>query len=110
MRLQEIFIENLKNFRKQKGMTQMDLTIAIDKSYNYINGIEQGKSFPQIDVIEKIAEVLQINPAELFDENSIAKNIIRNNKEFLAEEIAKRIQKSICKNVEKGLKRILKSY
>ena len=106
MRLQEIFIENLKNFRKQKGMTQMDLTIAIDKSYNYINGIEQGKSFPQIDVIEKIAEVLQINPAELFDENSIAKNIIRNNKEFLAEEIAKRIQKSICKNVEKELKRI----
>lgn len=110
MRLQEVFIENLKKFRKQKGMTQMDLTIAIDKSYNYINGIEQGKSFPQIDVIEKIAEVLKINPAELFDENSISKNIIKRNKEFLAEEIAKKIQQSLCKNIEKDLKHILENY
>ena len=110
MRLQEVFIENLKKFRKQKGMTQMDLTIAIDKSYNYINGIEQGKSFPQIDVIEKIAEVLKINPAELFDENSISKNIIKRNKEFLAEEIAKKIQQSLCKSIEKDLKHILQNY
>ncbi len=79
MSLQEIFFDNLKFFRKQKKLTQMELTLAIDKGYNYINGVEQGKLFPSVEVIEKLAEVLEISPAALFDENSIAKNIIKLN-------------------------------
>ena len=80
MTLQEIFINNLRYFRKQKKMTQNDLTLALDKGYNYINGIEQGKSFPQIEVIEQIAKILEIKPAALFDENSCSINVIKSDK------------------------------
>lgn len=110
MSLQEIFIDNLKFFRKQKKLTQMELTLAIDKGYNYINGVEQGKLFPSIEVIEKLAEVLEISPAALFDENSIAKNIIKLNKEYLAEEISKDLRTALLQDFKKELTKILDSY
>ena len=110
MSLQEIFIDNLKFFRKQKKLTQMELTLAIDKGYNYINGVEQGKLFPSVEVIEKLAEVLEISPAALFDENSIAKNIRKLNKEYLAEEISKDLRTALLQDFKKELTKILDSY
>ena len=41
--LRQQFIQNLKFFRKQKGMRQLDLALEIGKSSNYINSIENGK-------------------------------------------------------------------
>ena len=110
MSLQEIFIDNLKFFRKQKKLTQMELTLAIDKGYNYINGVEQGKLFPSVEVIEKLAEVLEISPAALFDENSVAKNIIKLNKEYLAEEISKDLRTALLQDFKKELTKILDRY
>lgn len=110
MSLQQIFITNLKFFRKQKKLTQMELTIAIDKGYNYINGVEQGRLFPSVEVIEKLAEVLEISPAALFDENSIEKNIIKLNKEFLVEEISKNLRTALIQDFKKELKKELEKY
>jgi transcriptional regulator with XRE-family HTH domain len=62
-------------------MTQNELTLAIDKSYNYINSVEQGKMMPSFDVIEQICEVLQIKPVQLFDEQASPENIKAFNKE-----------------------------
>lgn len=59
MTTQQIFINNLKAYRKQAGFTQAQLASLIDKSFNYINGIECGVSFPSPDVIDKIAGVLK---------------------------------------------------
>ena len=75
MKLKEVFINNLKYYRKQKGLTQNELTLALNKSYNYINSVEQGKMIPSFDVIEKICEILQINPVLLFDDNASPDNI-----------------------------------
>ena len=75
MRLKEIFINNLKFYRKEKKLTQNELTLAIDKSYNYINSVEQGKMMPSFEVIEQICDVLQISPVQLFDENASPQNI-----------------------------------
>ena len=81
MKLKELFINNLKFYRKEKRMTQNELTLAIDKSYNYINSVEQGKMMPSFDVIEQICEVLQIKPVQLFDEQASPENIKAFNKE-----------------------------
>ena len=75
MKLKEVFINNLKYYRKQKGLTQNELTLAINKSYNYINSVEQGKMMPSFEVIEDICEVLKIKPVQLFDENASPENI-----------------------------------
>jgi transcriptional regulator with XRE-family HTH domain len=66
MRLQSIFIINLKKFRKLKGFSQMKLAESCDSSTSYIGQIEIGKKFPSIEMIEKIANALQIKPHLLF--------------------------------------------
>jgi len=64
--LRRTFIQNLKYYRKLKGIRQLDLSLEIGKSTNYINSIENGKYFPSPETIEKIAEILEIEPIRLF--------------------------------------------
>ncbi len=64
--LRRTFIQNLKYYRKLKGLRQLDLALEIGKSTNYINSIENGKYFPSPETIEKIAEILEIEPIRLF--------------------------------------------
>lgn len=108
MTLQDIFVENLKYFRKKKKLTQNDLTLAIDKSYNYINGIEQKKYFPQPDVIEKIAEVLEIKPMVLFDENGCLENSIKINKEDFKTEIIEKLHTLLKEDIKREIDRVFK--
>ncbi|MGP1459615.1 MAG: helix-turn-helix domain-containing protein [Treponema sp.] len=91
MSTRQIFITNLKYFRKQKGYTQAQLATLIDKSFNYINGIECGLSFPPPDVIDKIAEILKIRPIQLFDENSCADAVFQTNKEAVVKSVSEHI-------------------
>ncbi len=74
MTLRETFIKNLKYYRKLSGLRQLDLALEIDKSTNYINSIENGKYFPSPETIEKIADVLKIDPTELFNKMNIEKS------------------------------------
>lgn len=111
MNTQQIFINNLKSFRKQAGFTQAQLAVLIDKSFNYINGIECGVSFPPPDVIDRIAVALKIKPVQLFDENGCEKNIIDSDKnEFinkLSEQIFRKIENSVRKDIIEGIKACL---
>lgn len=63
----------MKHYRKLSGLRQLDLALEIDKSSNYINSIENGKYFPSPETIEKIADVLKIDPMELFNKNDVDK-------------------------------------
>lgn len=107
MDLQDIFINNLKYFRKKKNLTQNELTLAIDKSYNYINGIEQKKYFPQPDVIEKIAKILEIKPMQLFDENGCLENALKNDKENFKREIIEKLSVLLKEDIKKEIDRVL---
>lgn len=76
MPLQETFIENLKFYRKQMGFSQKDLSMLLNKGYNYINSIEGGTSFPPPHVIDEIASLLKVEPEILFAKNSCPANIV----------------------------------
>ncbi|MCH5294050.1 MAG: helix-turn-helix transcriptional regulator [Treponema sp.] len=106
MTLQEIFIQNLKFYRKQKGLTQNELTLRIDKSYNYINGVEQKKSFPSPDVIERIANTLDIQPYLLFMENGCHENAMAFNADDYIDKITttlcQRLKEDICREVQEA--------
>ena len=107
MKLQEIFIQNLKYYRKQNGMTQNDLTIALNKGYNYINGIEQGRSFPMPDTIEEIAKVLRIRAVQLFDENSSPSTAILSDRSIFINELADKIYERMQSDMKKNLKTVI---
>lgn len=108
MSLQETFIRNLKYYRKQKRLTQNELTLKIDMGLNYINGVEQGTFFPKPDVIDKIATALEIKSVQLFDENKeqpgILKNIPDSTIETITDMLLNKLRPSIHADITNALK------
>jgi transcriptional regulator with XRE-family HTH domain len=70
MDLKQIFVFNLKKFRKSEGISQMQLAEKCDTATSYIGEIEIGRRFPSIEMIEKIAQALEVEPYRFFMEES----------------------------------------
>jgi transcriptional regulator with XRE-family HTH domain len=67
MTIQDIFIANLKGYRKLRSLSQMRLAEKCSSSQQYIAQIELGKQFPSVEMIEKIAYALEIESHVLFN-------------------------------------------
>jgi transcriptional regulator with XRE-family HTH domain len=70
--IQDLFIANLKGYRKLYKISQMQLAELCDSSTGYIGEIEAGKRFPSVNMIERIAEALGIESYFLFKNEPIA--------------------------------------
>ena len=101
--LRDIFIRNLKFYRKQRDISQEKLSYAIDMSMNYINQLENKKSFPPPELIDKIAKVLCIRPAQLFDEYESPTNIILENKKDFIEKLTENIHLCLREDIHNGI-------
>jgi len=64
--IQELFIVNLKGYRKLHHISQMQLAEMCNSSTGYIGEIEAGKRFPSVGMIERIAEALGVESWRLF--------------------------------------------
>lgn len=71
MTFQELFIINLKDFRKMRGLSQFKLAELCESSQAYIAEIEVGKKFPSPDMIERIATALDLESYCLFQNKPI---------------------------------------
>lgn len=58
--------QNIKYYREQHGLSQIRLAVLCDCGTGTIGGIEAGKAKPSLDMLIKIAEALEITPADLF--------------------------------------------
>lgn len=63
---QQCFIENMKRYRKKKGISQAQLAEACDVSNGTIGNIECGITKPSFDLILLIADRLGVKPESLF--------------------------------------------
>lgn len=63
---QDAVMKNLKKFRRQKGLSQVQLADAVGCSQGMISKIEKGEANPTLDLIEAIARSLGISPIALF--------------------------------------------
>lgn len=66
--------ENLKFFRKQKGLTQKQLSELIDKSESTIVKYEGNSVYPDIPTLREISDVLQVNILDLIQDEGILSN------------------------------------
>jgi transcriptional regulator with XRE-family HTH domain len=66
MGLQQVFMGNMKKYRKQAGFTQERLAELCDTDPCYVRQIEIGRRFPSVAYIERIAAALGIAPYRLF--------------------------------------------
>jgi transcriptional regulator with XRE-family HTH domain len=65
-KLQQIFADNLKSYRRKKQLSQAALAEKIGSVSTYISQIECGKRFPSPRMIEKLAVILEVEEYELF--------------------------------------------
>ncbi len=67
MSLKKAFGKRLKEIRQQKKLTQFQLAELANVDEKYISHIERGGSFPRADLLEKFAEILDIDISEFFE-------------------------------------------
>jgi len=71
MELNQLFINNLKKWRKVMGFSQKKLAEKCKTAHSYIRQIETGSRHPSFAFIGKIAAALQIEPYQLFYDETI---------------------------------------
>jgi transcriptional regulator with XRE-family HTH domain len=62
MKLRQVVARNLRILRKQKGLSQEALAHQAGIDRNYVGQIEREEKSPTIDMIEKLATALNIDP------------------------------------------------
>ena len=60
------FVLNMKKYRKKRQLSQMKLAEILDTSTSYIGEIEINSRVPSMEMVEKIAKALEIEPFRLF--------------------------------------------
>lgn len=97
--LRQVLASNMRRQRKKLGLSQGGLAERAETATNYIGMIETGKKFPSIDMIEKIAEALQVDTLDLFSAQPIP-----------VEEALKDLKKEILVEVGKLVSSRLKNF
>ena len=65
MNIKKIFATNLRHYRKLKGWTQEDFAESLGTDRTYVSSMERGIRNPSIEVVAKIAAVLEVEPDKL---------------------------------------------
>ena len=102
--IREILAANLKENRRNLGMTQEELAEKANVSTHYIAMIETCKKYPKPVMLEHIAKTLEIEPYKLFSVKSdpneplerLHKKIISDMRQIVTEAVEKAID-SKCK-------------
>lgn len=94
MNLRSVFIANIKKYRKEQNLSQMNLAEKVGTSTSYLGEIEIGKKFPSIEMIQKIADALNIPPFKLFmtEDDFYKKQFSKEESEKLLKEISKTVK------------------
>ena len=62
-------MNRIKEVLESKEITQMWLSKELGKSYNMVNSYVQNRRQPSIEILFKIAELLEVRPQDLLKEN-----------------------------------------
>ena len=80
MEIKALFGLNLKRYRKEKRLSQEQLSEKVDISVKHLSKIERGLTFVSADLLMKISNNLGISVARLFcteNENIYDDNVLR---------------------------------
>ena len=65
MDIREVFAANLRRLRHDRRLSQDDLAYEARVSRSYLSQIEKGTYYASLKIIERLAKVLRVEPAEL---------------------------------------------
>ena len=64
MTLREVVAGNLRRLRNAQGLSQEELADRADVNRNYVGMLEREEHAATVDMLEKLAEVLRVDPIE----------------------------------------------
>ena len=64
-------MNRIKEVLEEKGIKQKWLAEQLGKSYNMVNGYVQNRQQPRLEVLYKIAKILNVNPKDLLKEDDL---------------------------------------
>ena len=67
MRLRARVARNLRRLRAERGLTQEEVAQRAGLNRNYVGMIEREENAPTVDILERLAEVLQVDAIALLD-------------------------------------------
>jgi transcriptional regulator with XRE-family HTH domain len=67
MTLREVVAKNLRRTRQAKGLSQEELADRAGINRNYVGMLEREEHAATVDMLEKLADVLEIDPIEFLD-------------------------------------------
>ena len=65
MGIREVFAQNLKSLRQARGLSQEELAHRAEVDRTYISSLERCIYGASIDVVDRLAEVLDVDAADL---------------------------------------------
>ncbi len=75
VKINSLISMNVKYFRKLKGLTQEKLAEKVEVSAVYISYLERGSKVPSLDLLAKIADALEVDPALLLIQDNDPTNL-----------------------------------
>ena len=64
-----MLMNRIKEILEQRGIKQVWLAEQLGKSYNMVNSYVQNRRQPSLDILNQIAEILQVDIKELIISN-----------------------------------------
>ena len=65
-KIKNLFGFNLKRIRKQKNISQIELSEKVDLAFTFISDIENGKKWVSPETIEKLSKFLDVEVYQFF--------------------------------------------
>ena len=63
----ELLGQNIKKYRKMRKLTQRDLAVSLDCTYEFICHIERGQMAASLKKLFILADILEVKMSDLFD-------------------------------------------
>lgn len=57
--------QKIKKLRKERGLTQIELSVIVNISPVYLGFIENNRRRPSLRTLERLAKALKVKPSEL---------------------------------------------
>jgi transcriptional regulator with XRE-family HTH domain len=74
MNLDQLFVRNVRKWRKNRGFSQKILAERCNAAHSYIRQIESGSGHPSFAFIGKLADALDIDAYQLFYDETMVQD------------------------------------
>ena len=97
--IREILALNLKEYRRKSGFTQEKLAEKAGISANYLSMVEISRKFPTPEMLDRIAQTLNIQTFQLFDPSATPDGALLHLEQAIVENIETVIKTTVKQNI-----------